>query len=290
MVNNPTNYDQIYLDGIRTIVRDGVNKPDRTSVGGNRSIFGYDYKFEIETVAKNTYTMPFLQLRRFGARIAFHELIWMLNGWTHTDYLKQNNVRIWDGNTTKEYLEKIGKTHIDVNSIGKGYGYQFRNFNGVDQLAEVYKSLMNNSLGRRHVISLWNPADIPDMALEPCHYIYEFYYANGTLNIHQHLRSNDWILGQPYNAAFAAMFLVFMARACDMEPGTVWFTGTDVHMYDNQYSLALKSTCQDVVTTPATMTINSTIDHIDDVLGLKEHDVEFDYVRGPVLEKVDMAV
>lgn len=285
-----SNYDEIYLNGIRKIVREGIDKADRTTVGGNRSAFGHDFKFEIERVSELEYTMPFLQLRRFGARIAFNELLWMLNGRTDNEFLTDRNIHIWDGNTSEEYLRRIDKPHIETGTIGRGYGHQFRNFNGIDQLEEIYQGIQNNPLGRRHVISLWNPADLPDMALEPCHYIYEFYYANGKLNIHQHLRSNDWILGQPYNAAFAAMFLVFVAVSIGLQPGTVWFTGTDVHMYDNQYGLALKCLCEDVATTPATMKLNSTPQDLSDILNMEEEDVSFNYVRGPELEKVEMAV
>jgi thymidylate synthase len=287
-----SNYDQIYVDGIREIVKNGVDKADRTSVGGNRSIFGYSYKFDIERLDDNIYTMPFLQLRRFSARIAFWELIWMLQGNTDVSFLKKRNISIWDGNSSVDYLSKINKIPIEPGTIGKGYGYQFRNFNGIDQLDDLLDGLVRNPTGRRHIISLWNPADIKDMALEPCHYLYEFYYnPNGTLNIHQHLRSNDWLLGQPYNAAFAALFLLFVAKITGYEPGTVWFTGTDVHMYDNQHLLALKCICESTDTPTASITVPDGLWKLDDVLyEFDDSTFSFNYEKGPMLEKVDMAV
>ena len=284
--------DNIYRLTIANILGNGQEKPDRTTVGGNVSAFGITHKIKIKKNSDGSYNVPFLQLRTFAPRIAFEELMWMIRGQTDASILQDKNIHIWDGNTSEEYLERVGKSHIPVGSIGKGYGHQFRNFNGVDQLQEVFNGLKSNPNGRRHHISLWNPADFNDMALEPCHYGYTFYHSNGVLSLQQTMRSSDWMFGFPYNIAFASMFLIFMAEALGMETGEVFWVGTDVHIYHNQLSLANKVLSQELPTNASNpqIKLKKELTSLEELLELEWSDIEvLDFQRGPVIEKVDMA-
>lgn len=286
-----TKVDIDYRSTIRYILEEGITKPDRTDVGENVSVFGLSHKYRIDKTDRG-YEVPFLQVRKFAPRIAFEELMWMIRGDTDAGSLQEKRIYIWDGNTSADYLNSIGKSHIPVGTIGKGYGHQFRNFNGVDQLVEVFESLKNNPNGRRHHISLWNPSDFPDMALEPCHYGYTFYHVDGRLSLQQTMRSSDWVFGFPYNIAFASMFLIFMAEALGYEPSEVFWVGTDVHIYKNQIKLANKVVDHDYGWSLGQPKINvkKKLTSLEDILTLEWTDIEvLDFTTGPEFEKVQMA-
>lgn len=232
MLTRHQDFDRQHISLITDILINGSDSNDRTGVG-TRKIFGHMMKFDIS----DNY-FPILRTRRVAARIAFRELQWMLSGSTDAKELQDDGIHIWDGNTSYEYLERIGKTHIPVGTIGKGYGYQFRNFNGVDQLQEVIDGLKSNPYGRRHIISLWNVTDFKDMALEPCHMMYNFGVTNGKLNLVQYIRSNDVILGQPTNIMFASFFLQIMAKIVGLKVGEVSMMIGDAHIYQNHIEAA----------------------------------------------------
>lgn len=284
-------YDEIHLEAIDTVLNYGEPKSDRTSVGGNYSYFGYSYHYNIQK-NNDTFTMPFLQERIFAPRIAFWELMWMLNGYTDSGWLKDKNINIWNGNTTREFLDSRGLHDVPEGNIGKGYGYQMRNFNGVDQLEEIYNNLKNNPTDRRHVISLWNPSEVNETALPPCHVMYTFSVNNGTLHLHQQQRSADLIFGAPYNIAFSSMWLVFFAVLLDLKPGKVFHTMTDMHIYDNQLDVA-----NEMIKNPQTLDtlpkikIHKDLNTLDDVLSLTWDDIEvIDFTKGPRIGNAKMAV
>lgn len=270
-------YDYHHLSMIRHILKDGMQSDDRTGVG-TRKVFGTSFKVDVS----DGY-LPLFRGRFIAARIAFEELMWMLRGQTDVGILQEKKIHIWDGNSSAEYLKTYGKEHIEPNTIGKGYGYQFRNFNGVDQLEDVVSGIQNNPNGRRHVISLWNPADFDDMSLHPCHFLYEFMVTGNTLNIHQHLRSADVILGNPTNIVFATMFLGLVAKLCKLEAGTVWQTATDAHIYENHVQPindlldvieGRETEWLGIVNQKPTWKINKEFDTLEEMLNVQWEDIE----------------
>lgn len=232
-----TNADHVYMDVLDGIYRLGVDKVDRTSVGGNRALFGTSYRFGL-TDNGDTITMPFMQLRAFSPRMAFTEWRWMTHGNCDVSYLQERGFHFWDDNTTEEFLNKNGRGHIEPNTIGKSYSYQMRKGFGVDQLKDIYDGLKSNPYGRRHVISFWNPGETQDMALEPCHLLYIFNTLPGekgvpVLNLSVTMRSSDYYLAGLVNTSFAAFWLVAFAKSLGYEVGEILFNAIDIHIYQN---------------------------------------------------------
>lgn len=291
-----TRIDKILVDGMQEILDNHTHKTDRTSVGGNLYKFGQSFLYDISNKNPNQYYVGFMQHRTFAPRIAFEELMWMLRGQTDVKILQDKNISIWDGNSSIDYLKKVGKEHITPNTIGKGYGYQMRNFNGVDQLVNVYNQLKTNPNKRTSRITLWNPADFNDTALEPCHHGYTFSSdGNGVLNLHQEMRSNDVVFGRPYNIAFATLWLTFFAITLDMEVGQVFFTGTDCHIYDNQIEVAKETIKRYNSRTEEFkrpyITINKDLHSLEDILNLEWDDiVVHNWEKGDKIGNASMAV
>lgn len=272
-------YEQQYLKLVRYILDNGVESVDRTGVG---TLKVFSEKIRVDA---SEWVMPALKCRRVPPRLAFEELMWMLRGSTDVSELQAKNVHIWDGNSSREYLDSYGKFHIKENTIGKGYGYQFRNFNGVDQLAQVVDSLSNNPNGRRHMINLWNPADFDDMALPPCHYGYNFVVVGDTLNLKQNLRSNDVGLGTSVNIMFATFFLGMMSKLTNLKIGQVVLDADDAHIYTNHVD-ALNEVFRQIEKRPeewdmllhsdATWSIEKDINSLDDMLSLTWEDIKIE--------------
>lgn len=226
-------FDMQYAHCLKKIITEGFEvKDDRTGVG-TKKIFMTTFRMDV-----SDNKVPLLRLRKIGPRIGFRECQWMMSGDTDVTTLQNDNIHIWDGNTSLEGLRKNGKSHIKTNTIGKGYSHQFRNFNGVDQLTEVINGIEKDPYGRRHLINLWNPADLDDMALPPCHYIYSFYVAGDRLYLHQHMRSGDMILGIPTNVIFATTMLKLVAAKVGLKPFEVVTTIDDAHIYLNHMDCA----------------------------------------------------
>lgn len=222
------NFDLQYAHLLKEVLMNGHDNVEDRTGNGRRRLFS---KKLVMDVSDNQ--VPLLRLRRIGPRIGFRECQWMMNGDTDVKTLQDDGIHIWDGNTTAEALAAAGKSHITPNTIGKGYGYQFRNFNGVDQLANVMDQIAKNPHGSRHVINLWNPADLQDMALPPCHLMYEFFVYDDKISIYQHMRSADLILGVPTNVVFATTMLKLVAKLHNLKPDTVVTDMTDCHIYLN---------------------------------------------------------
>jgi thymidylate synthase len=276
-------FDKQFSDSLNRVLRTGSNSDDRTGVG-NKKVVNHSFENKIGSPFGDEYNLPLLRLRKISARIAFEELMWMLRGSTDVKDLQDKNIHIWDGNSSREYLDSIGKHHIKENTIGKAYGYQMRNFNGVDQLKNVFDGLCSNPVGRRHLISFWNPADFKDMALEPCHYSYNFVVENSpvgnVVNLVQTIRSNDVLLGNPTNVVFASFFLAIMAKATGMIAGTVYTNAADFHIYKNHLHhakiLALPDILEMAENYPTQhFVINKDLNTLDDVLSLEYSDIEF---------------
>tara|TARA_B100001778_G_scaffold334491_1_gene346111 strand:+ start:3463 stop:4254 length:792 start_codon:yes stop_codon:yes gene_type:complete len=208
-----------YLDLLEDLLKSGTLKGDRTGTG-THALFGYQMRFDLQK------GFPLLTTKKLHTRSIFHELLWFLRGDTNVRYLQENGVTIWD-----EWADENG-------DLGPVYGKQWRDFNGVDQIADVIHSLKTNPNSRRHIVTAWNPVEVPSMALPPCHCLFQFYVADGKLSCQLYQRSCDTFLGVPFNIASYALLTHMMAKVCDLDVGDFVWTGGDVHLYLNHFDQA----------------------------------------------------
>lgn len=244
-------YDIQYKQTIQRILDEGVDCPDRTGVGV-RKVFDVNISVDVGR-DDNLSVVPLTTLRKVFPRTPWMELFWMLSGSTNANLLKEKNIKIWDGNTTREYLDNNGLTHLQEGFGGKIYGHQFRSFNGhTDQLLDVYTSLRVNPNSRRHFISLWNPSELKEAALPPCHVSYQFVVLGDTLNLKFYQRSSDFILAGNVNFTFATFFLQFMAKALGYKVGRVSHSIGDCHIYSNHLEVAEELVQREIIDHTAT--------------------------------------
>jgi thymidylate synthase len=215
---------QQYLDLMRRVRSDGVRKTDRTGTG-TLSVFGHQMRFDLAQ------GFPLVTTKKVHAKSIVHELIWFLQGDTNVAYLKQNGVSIWN-----EWADENG-------DLGPVYGKQWRSWatpggGAIDQIRDVVKTLKTNPDSRRIIVTAWNPADIPDMALAPCHCLFQFYVADGRLSCQLYQRSADVFLGVPFNIASYALLTVMMAQVSGLAPGEFIHTFGDAHLYINHLEQA----------------------------------------------------
>ncbi len=210
---------QQYLNLLQHILDNGVQKNDRTGTG-TISTFGHQMRFNLQQ------GFPLVTTKKLHLKSIVHELLWFLRGETNTAYLNQNGVSIWN-----EWANENGE-------LGPVYGKQWRSWQGangetIDQVKDVMHQIKTNPDSRRMIISAWNVADLPKMALMPCHALFQFYVANGKLSCQLYQRSADVFLGAPFNIASYALLIMMMAQVCDLEPGEFIHTFGDVHIYNN---------------------------------------------------------
>ena len=207
-----------YLDMLRYVLENGVDKMDRTGVG-TRSVFGQQMRFDLSR------GFPLMTTKKMHLKSIIHELLWFIKGDTNVKYLQDNGVRIWN-----EWADENG-------DLGPIYGSQWRNWNGegIDQLAQVVDKLKNNPNDRRMIVSAWNVSKIPEMHLPPCHMMFQFYVANGKLSCMLYQRSCDMFLGVPFNIASYALLTMMLAQVCNLEPGEFVHTLGDTHIYHNHF-------------------------------------------------------
>ena len=210
---------QQYHALLQHILDTGVDKSDRTGTG-TRSVFGYQMRFDLNE------GFPLVTTKKVHLRSIIHELLWFLKGETNIAYLKENGVSIWD-----EWADENGE-------LGPVYGKQWRSWEGangvvVDQVKDLIAQIKKNPDSRRLIISAWNVADLPKMALMPCHTMFQFYVANGKLSCQLYQRSADVFLGVPFNIASYALLTMMVAQVCDLEYGDFVHTFGDVHIYSN---------------------------------------------------------
>jgi thymidylate synthase len=210
---------QQYLALLQHILDNGVQKTDRTGTG-TISTFGYQMRFNLQE------GFPLVTTKKLHVKSIIHELLWFLKGETNIAYLKQNGVRIWD-----EWADESGE-------LGPVYGKQWRSWEGadgktIDQVKDLVYQIKNNPDSRRLIISAWNVADLPRMALMPCHTIFQFYVAQGRLSCQLYQRSADVFLGVPFNIASYALLTMMIAQVCNLEAGEFIHTFGDVHIYNN---------------------------------------------------------
>ena len=213
-----------YLDLLQHVLDNGTDKSDRTGTG-TRSVFGYQMRFNLAD------GFPVLTTKKLHLKSIIHELLWFLAGDTNIRYLKENGVRIWD-----EWADENG-------DLGRVYGAQWRSWRGanggtVDQIANVVRQIRQTPDSRRLIVSAWNPAEVDDMALPPCHALFQFYVANGKLSCQLYQRSADIFLGVPFNIASYALLTMMMAQVCGLQAGEFVHTLGDAHLYQNHLEQA----------------------------------------------------
>ncbi|MDX9887330.1 thymidylate synthase [Thauera sp.] len=208
-----------YLDLMSHVLEHGDRKTDRTGTG-TLSVFGWQMRFRLQD------GFPLLTTKKLHTRSIIHELLWFLQGDTNIRYLKENGVSIWD-----EWADENG-------DLGPVYGKQWRHWETadgrrVDQISRLVEGIKRNPDSRRHLVTAWNPGEVENMALPPCHALFQFYVANGRLSCQLYQRSADIFLGVPFNIASYALLTHMVAQACDLEPGDFVWTGGDCHLYLN---------------------------------------------------------
>ena len=209
-----------YEDLMRHVFFHGVNKSDRTGTG-TRSVFGYQMRFNLQN------GFPLVTTKKLHLRSIIHELLWFLKGDSNIRYLHENGVTIWD-----EWADENG-------DLGPVYGVQWRNWRGadknVDQIAELVHTIKTNPDSRRMIVTAWNVAELPKMALPPCHMMFQVYVADGKLSCQLYQRSCDIFLGVPFNNASYSLLTHMLAQQCDLEVGDFVWTGGDCHLYNNHF-------------------------------------------------------
>lgn len=211
-----------YLDLLKDVLENGEVRSDRTGTG-TRSLFGAQLRFDLSQ------GFPALTTKKLHLRSIIHELLWFLKGDSNIKYLRDNQVTIWD-----EWADKDG-------NLGPVYGSQWRNWDGkgIDQIAQLIEQIKKNPSSRRHIVSAWNPSDIPKMALPPCHALFQFYvHTDGRLSCQLYQRSADVFLGVPFNIASYALLTMMIAQVSGLRPGDFVHTFGDVHLYSNHVEQA----------------------------------------------------
>ncbi|MGA0351139.1 MAG: thymidylate synthase [Acholeplasmataceae bacterium] len=262
-----------YLELIETILKQGKDKEDRTGTG-TRSLFGYQMRFPLKD------GFPLVTTKKVYYKAIIHELLWFIKGDTNIKYLVDHDVNIWNdwpyetykksddfqGETIKEFAEKIksdtsfAEKHGD---LGPVYGAQWRNFNGVDQLSYILDLIKHRPDSRRMILSAWNPAEISDMALPPCHTLIQFYINNNQLSLQLYQRSGDVFLGIPFNIASYALLLAMVAHVTGYDVGEFVHTIGDAHIYHNHLEQVQLQLSRKPMPLPK-LWLNPNIKHLED--------------------------
>lgn len=304
---------QNFIDLLNDVVTNGVDKADRTGIG-SRSVFGRLLRWDLAQ------GFPIITTRKVAMRIAFEETMFFLRGETNTKLLEEKKINIWKGNTTREFLDKRGLTKLPEGDMGKGYGYQWRHWEtthneiilGIspnqhsvysvketDQIKDLLEGIKKDPLGRRHVVTGWNPGQLNEMALPPCHMLQmhsveptstEFTVGDGKLHTCFVMRSNDVPYGLPYNIMGYALLNHIFAKHLNMIPGDLVYMGWDVHIYQNQMDMVKEQLTRLPLALP-TININKDLATLDDILNLQWSDIELiGYNPHPdILDKPEMA-
>jgi thymidylate synthase len=258
---------QQYHDLLKHILENGTDKSDRTGTG-TRSVFGYQMRFNLEE------GFPMVTTKKLHLRSIIHELLWFLKGETNIQYLKENGVSIWD-----EWADEHGE-------LGPVYGKQWRSWQGADgkthdQIVDLIDQIKKNPDSRRLIVSAWNVAELSQMALMPCHSLFQFYVADGKLSCQLYQRSADVFLGVPFNIASYALLTMMVAQVCKLKLGDFVHSFGDVHLYNNHFEQAKLQLTRNPLPLP-TMQINPAV---QDIFGFKFEDFELiNYQSHPAIK------
>jgi thymidylate synthase len=236
-----------YLELLREVLEHGAEKSDRTGTG-TRSLFGRQLRFDLQR------GFPLVTTKKLHLRSIIHELLWFLKGETNIAYLRDNKVGIWD-----EWADSNG-------DLGPVYGKQWRRWSGpdgveIDQISWVVDEIRRNPDSRRLIVSAWNVADLPEMALMPCHAMFQFYVANGRLSCQLYQRSADIFLGVPFNIASYALLTHMVAQVCKLQVGEFVHTFGDVHVYSNHFEQAREQLAREPRPLPK-LTLDASVEDI----------------------------
>jgi len=256
-----------YLNLLERVLEEGVDKSDRTGTG-TRSVFGHQMRFDLEE------GFPALTTKKLHFRSIIHELLWFLQGNTNVKYLQDNGVRIWN-----EWADENGE-------LGPIYGYQWRSWPSasgkhIDQISQVIESIQKNPNSRRHIVSAWNVGELENMALPPCHILFQFYVADGKLSCQLYQRSADIFLGVPFNIASYALLTMMIAQVSGLKAGDFVHTLGDAHIYNNHMEQVKLQLTRDTRALPK-MKLNPNVKSIFD---FKYEDFELtDYDPHPTIK------
>ncbi|MTH96737.1 thymidylate synthase [Roseibium sp. RKSG952] len=247
---------QQYHDLMQKILDEGIDRGDRTGTG-TRSVFGHQMRFDLSE------GFPLVTTKKLHLRSIIHELLWFLAGDTNIRYLKENGVRIWD-----EWADENGE-------LGPVYGYQWRSWpapggRSIDQIANLLHMIRTSPESRRLIVSAWNPALVDDMALPPCHALFQFYVADGKLSCQLYQRSADVFLGVPFNIASYAMLTMMIAQVTGLKPGDFVHTLGDAHLYANHFDQAREQ----LTRTPRALPVMSLNPDVTDLFAFRFEDFE----------------
>ncbi|WP_201603734.1 thymidylate synthase [Psychrobacter submarinus] len=259
--------EQAYLDLLQYVLAHGTEKGDRTGTG-TLSHFGAQLRFDLAE------GFPLLTTKKVHFKSIVYELLWFLSGSTHVDYLQQNNVRIWNEWATAEQTARFNRSAGD---LGPVYGHQWRNYgatkntdksdnnvyndDGVDQISQLIEQIKTNPNSRRLIVSGWNPSEASQVALPPCHTLFQFFVADNKLSCQLYQRSADLFLGVPFNIASYALLTHMIAQVCDLEVGEFIWTGGDCHIYQNHREQVELQLTRDLYQLP-TLSLNSKVKDI----------------------------
>jgi len=272
---------QNYLDLLEDIRQTGVDKDDRTGIG-SRAVFGRLLRWDLSD------GFPIITTRKVPLRIAFEETMFFLRGKSNTKLLEEKKINIWKGNTSREFLDKRGLNYLPEGDMGRGYGVQWRDWtsidrygivNHTDQIRDLLAGIKADPLGRRHVVTGWNPGQLHEMALPPCHMLHmysvegDFTVGAGKLNNCFVMRSIDSPFGLPFNIMSYALLNHIFAKHLGMIPGELVFMGWDVHIYQNQMKMVEEQIQRLPKSLPA-FHIKKDLPTLEDILDLQWSDVE----------------
>ncbi|WP_440465411.1 thymidylate synthase [Psychrobacter sp. ASPA161_6] len=283
-----TKNEQAYLDLLRLVLNEGTEKGDRTGTG-TLSHFGAQLRFDLAS------GFPLLTTKKVHFKSIAYELFWFLSGSTHVDYLQANGVRIWNEWATVEQTARFNRPAGD---LGPVYGHQWRNYgatkdengnyhaDGVDQITQVIEQIKTNPNSRRLIVSGWNPGEADQVALPPCHTMFQFFVADNKLSCQLYQRSADLFLGVPFNIASYALLTHMVAQICGLEVGEFIWTGGDCHIYQNHREQVELQLTRSLYTLP-TLTLNP---EVNDIFAFKYDDISVDGYESHPAIKAKVAV
>lgn len=280
--------EQAYLNLLQQVLSEGTEKGDRTGTG-TLSHFGAQLRFDLAS------GFPLLTTKKVHFKSIVYELLWFLSGSTHVDYLQKNGVRIWNEWATAEQTARFNRPEGD---LGPVYGHQWRNYgaskgddgsynsDGVDQITQVIEQIKTNPNSRRLIVSGWNPSEAEQVALPPCHTLFQFFVADNKLSCQLYQRSADLFLGVPFNIASYALLTHMVAQVCGLEVGEFIWTGGDCHIYQNHRAQVELQLTRSLYKLP-TLTLNP---NIDDIFAFTYEDISIDGYESHPAIKAKVAV